>query len=220
LSFVLIIFWYNNCAFVIKNIKMNNRILITGIISSILLIQLNGNAQVDQSVSTEDSVVNTIKVQSKEDANLVFDFVDKMPEFPGGQVEMIKFLSKNINYPTVALEQGVQGSIYVQFVIWKDGSVREVKVLRGVDSPLSNEAIRVIKMMPNWEPGTQRGIPVNTRYTLPIKFKLDAGNSTHNKEDKISKAKAMLEQGYKINKISKETSLSKLEIKELEDQMK
>ena len=199
---------------------MNNRILITGIISSILLIQLNGNAQVDQSVSTEDSVVNTIKVQSKEDANLVFDFVDKMPEFPGGQVEMIKFLSKNINYPTVALEQGVQGSIYVQFVIWKDGSVREVKVLRGVDSPLSNEAIRVIKMMPNWEPGTQRGIPVNTRYTLPIKFKLDAGNSTHNKEDEISKAKAMLEQGYKINKISKETSLSKLEIKELEDQMK
>ena len=199
---------------------MNNRILITGIISSILLIQLNGNAQVDQSVSTEDSVVNTIKVQSKEDANLVFDFVDKMPEFPGGQVEMIKFLSKNINYPTVALEQGVQGSIYVQFVIWKDGSVREVKVLRGVDSPLSNEAIRVIKMMPNWEPGTQRGIPVNTRYTLPIKFKLDAGNSTHNKEDKISKAKAMLEQGYKINKISKETGLSKLEIKELEDQMK
>ena len=196
---------------------MNNRILITGIISSILLIQLNGNAQVEQSVSTEDSVVNTIKVQSKEDANLVFDFVDKMPEFPGGQVEMIKFLSKNINYPTVALDQGVQGSIYVQFVIWKDGSVREVKVLRGVDSPLSNEAIRVIKMMPNWEPGTQRGIPVNTRYTLPIKFKLDAGNSTHNKEDKISKAKAMLEQGYKINKISKETGLSKLEIKELED---
>jgi len=217
LSFVLIIFWYNNCAFVIKNIKMNNRILITGIISSILLIQLNGNAQVEQSVSTEDSVVNTIKVQSKEDANLVFDFVDKMPEFPGGQVEMIKFLSKNINYPTVALDQGVQGSIYVQFVIWKDGSVREVKVLRGVGSSLDNEAIRVIKMMPNWEPGTQRGIPVNTRYTLPIKFKLDAGNSTHNKEDKISKAKAMLEQGYKINKISKETGLSKLEIKELED---
>lgn len=196
---------------------MNNRILITGIISSILLIQLNGNAQVEQSVSTEDSVVNTIKVQSKEDANLVFDFVDKMPEFPGGQVEMIKFLSKNINYPTVALDQGVQGSIYVQFVIWKDGSVREVKVLRGVGSSLDNEAIRVIKMMPNWEPGTQRGIPVNTRYTLPIKFKLDAGNSTHNKEDKISKAKAMLEQGYKINKISKETGLSKLEIKELED---
>jgi protein TonB len=196
---------------------MNNRILITGIISSILLIQLNGNAQVEQSVSTEDSVVNTIKVQSKEDANLVFDFVDKMPEFPGGQVEMIKFLSKNINYPTVALDQGVQGSIYVQFVIWKDGSVREVKVLRGVGSSLDNEAIRVIKMMPNWEPGTQRGIPVNTRYTLPIKFKLDAGNSTPNNEDKISKAKAMLEQGYKINKISKETGLSKLEIKELED---
>ena len=199
---------------------MNNRILITGILSSILLIQLNGNAQVEQSVSTEDSVVNTIKVQSKEDANLVFDFVDKMPEFPGGQVEMIKFLSKNINYPTVALDQGLQGSIYVQFVIWKDGSVREVKVLRGVGSSLDNEAIRVIKMMPNWEPGTQRGIPVNTRYTLPIKFKLDAGNSTHNKEDKTSKAKAMLEQGYKINKISKETGLSKLEIKELEDQMK
>lgn len=199
---------------------MNNRILITGILSSILLIQLNGNAQVEQSVSTEDSVVNTIKVQSKVDANLVFDFVDKMPEFPGGQVEMIKFLSKNINYPTVALDQGLQGSIYVQFVIWKDGSVREVKVLRGVGSSLDNEAIRVIKMMPNWEPGTQRGIPVNTRYTLPIKFKLDAGNSTHNKEDKTSKAKAMLEQGYKINKISKETGLSKLEIKELEDQMK
>ncbi|GEM_PF-3729613 len=197
---------------------MNNRILITVIF--ILLIEINGNAQVDQSVPNEDSVVNTIKVKSKEDTNLVFDVVEKMPEFPGGQVEMMNFLSKNINYPSVALEQGMQGRVYVQFVIWKDGSVRDVKVLRGVGSPLDNEAIRVIKMMPNWEPGIQRGVPVNSRYTLPIKFKLDAGNSTHNKEDKISKAKAMLEKGYKINKISKETGLSKLEIKEMEDQMK
>jgi len=199
---------------------MNKRILITGMLSSILLIQLNGNSQVEKSVSTEDSVVNTIKVKSKEDSNVVFDVVEKMPEFPGGQVAMIDFLSKNINYPLAALEQGVQGRVYVQFVIWKDGSVRDVEVIRGVCQSLDNEAIRVIKMMPNWGPGIQRGVAVNARYTLPIKFKLDAGNSTHNKEDKISKAKAMIEQGYKSNKISKETGLSKLEIKELEDQMK
>ena len=148
---------------------MNNRILI--IVIFILLIEINGNAQADQSVPNEDSVVNTIKVKSKEDTNLVFDVVEKMPEFPGGQVEMMKFLSKNINYPSVALEQGMQGRVYVQFVIWKDGSVREVKVLRGVGSPLDNEAIRVIKMMPNWGPGIQRGVAINARYTLPIKFK-------------------------------------------------
>ena len=84
----------------------------------------------------------------------------------------MKFLSKNINYPSISQENGVQGRVIVQFVVNTDGSIVEPVVMRGVDPYLDKEALRVIKMMPKWSPGKQRGKPVRVKYTVPVMFRL------------------------------------------------
>lgn len=100
----------------------------------------------------------------------VFVVVEDMPSFPGGNVQ--KWIAKNVRYPVLAMENGIQGKVYIQFVIEKDGSVANVKVVRGVDASLDKEAVRVIKSMPKWKPGKQRNKPVRVSYTLPINFQL------------------------------------------------
>ena len=95
-----------------------------------------------------------------------------MPEFPGGMGECMKWLGKNIKYPTIAQENGVQGRVIVQFVVTKEGNIEEPVVANGVDPYLDAEALRVIKAMPKWKPGKQRGKEVNVKYTLPIHFRL------------------------------------------------
>ncbi len=105
----------------------------------------------------------------------VFVVVENMPSFPGGNVQ--KWISKNVKYPVLAMENGIQGKVFVQFVIERDGSITDVKVVRGVDSsldkePLAKEAIRVVKAMPKWTPGKQRGKAVRVSFTLPINFQL------------------------------------------------
>lgn len=102
----------------------------------------------------------------------VFDVVEEQPEFPGGVQKLYEFIGKNIQYPPMARESGVQGKVYVQFVVGKDGKIREAKVLRGIGSGCDEEALRVVKMMPSWTPGKQRGKAVSVRYNLPIVFKL------------------------------------------------
>ncbi|MDF1673998.1 MAG: energy transducer TonB [Vicingaceae bacterium] len=103
----------------------------------------------------------------------VFDgFVETMPDFPGGEQAMMKFIIKNIEYPTIAQENGISGKVFIRFVVDKDGSITDVKTVRGISSELDNEAIRVIKMMPKWTPGTQLGKPVRVMFTLPINFTL------------------------------------------------
>lgn len=103
----------------------------------------------------------------------VYEVVEKMPEFPdGGMSGLMKFLSANIHYPEAAHKAGTQGRVTVQFVVGKDGSINNVKVIRGVDPALDTEAIRVISSMPKWKPGTQKGEPVNVRYTVPVMFRL------------------------------------------------
>ena len=104
---------------------------------------------------------------------LIFRHVEQMPEFPGGEAALMKFLNDNIRYPVAALKNGIQGRVMVQFVVKKDGSVGDVTVLRGVDSALDQEAIRVCKTLPKFTPGTQNGIPVNVWFTLPITFRLE-----------------------------------------------
>ena len=84
----------------------------------------------------------------------------------------MQFLSKNIKYPTIAQENGVQGRVICQFVVNRDGSIVDVKVIRGVDAYLDKEAVRVIQSMPKWKPGKQRGKAVRVRYTLPVMFRL------------------------------------------------
>lgn len=103
----------------------------------------------------------------------VYEVVENMPEFPdGGMPGLMKYLSANIRYPEAAHKAGTQGRVTVQFVVGKDGSIGNVSILRGVDPALDAEAIRVISGMPKWKPGTQKGEPVNVKYTVPVMFRL------------------------------------------------
>ena len=105
-------------------------------------------------------------------SNKVFDVVEEMPSFPGGQAALMSFLSSNIKYPVVAQENGVQGRVIVGFVVERDGSITDVKVMRSVDPSLDREAQRVVKTMPRWKPGKQNGSAVRVKYTVPVVFRL------------------------------------------------
>ena len=102
----------------------------------------------------------------------IFQVVEEMPEFPGGMAECMKWLSKNIKYPTISQENGVQGRVIIQFVVNRDGSIVDATVARGVDPYLDKEALRVVGLMPKWKPGKQRGKEVRVKYTLPVMFRL------------------------------------------------
>ncbi len=117
--------------------------------------------------------VTSAPIQEEED-QVVFQVVEKMPAFPGGDAALFKFLGDNVKYPVIAQENGVQGRVICQFVVNKDGSIVDVEVVRSVDPSLDKEAIRVIKSMPKWSPGQQRGKPVRVKYTLPVNFKLQS----------------------------------------------
>ena len=103
----------------------------------------------------------------------IFVVVESMPEFPGGQQEMMKYIAETIKYPVIAQENGIQGRVICQFVIEKDGRVTDIQVVRSSgDASLDKEAERVIKTMPKWKPGKQRGKPVRVKYTIPVSFRL------------------------------------------------
>lgn len=105
-------------------------------------------------------------------SNKVFDVVEEMPHFPGGPAALQAFLSSNTKYPVVAQENGVQGRVTVSFVVERDGSITDVKVVRSVDPSLDREATRVVKSMPRWSPGKQNGSAVRVKYTVPVVFRL------------------------------------------------
>ena len=102
----------------------------------------------------------------------VFDVVEEMPQFPGGQAALLEYLAKNIKYPVVAEENGVQGRVIVTFVVERDGSITDVRVVKSVDPSLDKEAARVVKSMPKWQPGKQNGSAVRVKYTVPVQFRL------------------------------------------------
>lgn len=102
----------------------------------------------------------------------VFTSVEQMPQFPGGEGELLKWISTHIKYPAIAMENNVQGKVVVQFVVTRDGSIGEVKIARGKDPDLDKEAMRVVKTLPKFIPGKMNGQAVNVWYTLPINFKL------------------------------------------------
>lgn len=108
----------------------------------------------------------------KEEDTKVFDVVEQMPSFPGGQAALMQWLASNMSYPVIAAENGVQGRVIVQFVVEKDGSVSDVQVVKSVDPSLDKEATRVVKAMPKWIPGRQNGAAVRVKYTVPVTFKL------------------------------------------------
>ena len=106
------------------------------------------------------------------DEEEIFQVVEEMPEFPGGMEKLLEYLSRNIKYPTIAQEQGIQGRSVIEFVVNKDGSIVDPKVVRSLHPKCDEEAMRVIKAMPKWKPGKQRGKPVRVKYTVPVQFKL------------------------------------------------
>lgn len=108
----------------------------------------------------------------KEEETKVFDVVEQMPSFPGGPSALMQFLSSNIKYPVVAEENGVQGRVVCTFVVEKDGSITDVRVIKSVDPSLDKEAMRVVKSMPRWIPGKQNGSAVRVKYTVPVTFRL------------------------------------------------
>ena len=134
-----------------------------------LKVYLQGEGQVGK----DEVVVVGYGAMEASDANPVFQVVEVMPEFPGGMAECLKFLGKNIKYPVQSQQAGVQGKVIVQFVVEKDGSVSNPKVVRSIDPDLDGEAVRVISIMPKWKPGMQKGQAVRVKYTVPVTFRLD-----------------------------------------------
>lgn len=106
------------------------------------------------------------------DINKVYDVVEEMPQFPGGPSALFEFISRNMQYPVVAEENGVQGRVICTYVIESDGSISDIKVVKSVDPSLDKEAVRVVSYMPKWIPGKQKGIPVRVKYTVPVTFRL------------------------------------------------
>ena len=131
---------------------------------------VKGNDEAEGEVLKAKEVV--VDEKPKEEETKVFDVVEQMPSFPGGDAELMKFLSTHIKYPVVAEENGIQGRVIATFVVERDGSISDVKVIKSVDPSLDKEAIRVLKSMPKWIPGKQNGSAVRVKYTVPVTFKL------------------------------------------------
>ena len=113
----------------------------------------------------------TSMAQTKKN-NMVYDVVEVMPQFPGGQTAMLKYIMENIKYPKQIMEEGIQGRVTVRFIVEKDGSISDVKPILSVHPLLNKEAVRVVKSMPKWSPGKHNGKPVRVRFNLPVMFKL------------------------------------------------
>ena len=129
---------------------------------------------VAQSDKTEVKTA-AISTQQEPQEEEVYTVVEKMPAFPGGDKARFKFMQENIKYPEEARKNGISGTVFISFIVEKDGKITNVKLLRGVNELLDNEALRVVKMMPAYEPGIQRGKPVRVQFNMPIQFNLDTG---------------------------------------------
>ena len=149
-------------------------------ISSVKVNDLASIVKAEEAKSVENSsgqmVLNTDSVSPVKE-KVIFQVVEKAPEFPGGMEECMKFLGNSIKYPIVAQENGIQGTVIVSFVVTDEGDIQNPVIVKGVDPLLDAEALRVIKMMPKWKPGMQRGKAVNVKYTLPVSFRLSSSEN-------------------------------------------
>lgn len=123
-------------------------------------------------ISTTFAVAQEVDTTAVEKEDLPFQMLDVEPQFPGGTEAMMEFISNNTKYPAIARDQGIQGRVFVTFVVEKDGSISNVEIIRGVHASLDKEAIRVMKSMPKWKPGEQAGKAVRSQMRLPFNFKL------------------------------------------------
>lgn len=137
-------------------------------------VEIEDDLIIEDSESDENDVVEIqeVTVEEEEEEPLPFFILEDKPEFPGGEEALQKWIAQNTKYPEIAKDMGISGKVFVGFVIDKQGKVTNVKILRGVDPYLDAEALRVVKSMPDWKPGKQRGKPVPVSYQIPIKFTL------------------------------------------------
>jgi len=169
----------------IKNTIIQNRMPAPKpvVAPTIRIVDKNASVTEDLTIDTEikpDDIqpeyVAPAQIQLEDEKSVVeeapFVIVEKMPEFPGGIDAMQEFLAKNIEFPTAATEIGIRGTVYLYFVVEKDGSITHIKTLRGIGGGCDEEAERVISKMPKWNPGNQRGKPVRVSFNIPVIFKL------------------------------------------------
>ncbi|MCM1168721.1 MAG: TonB family protein [Bacteroides sp.] len=131
------------------------------------------NAESNENTVVEDYVAPSVVEEDEVAEEEIFQIVEEMPGPAGGTQALYEYLSKNIRYPIAALESGIQGRVYINFVVEKDGSITDVKVMRGIGGGCDEEAVRVVKAMPKWNPGKQRGRPVRVLYSIPVIFNLN-----------------------------------------------
>ena len=132
------------------------------------IIEMEG--RVEFNVSTNESYV--FEPEEDEDRPGVYVVVEQMPEFPGGDKELYQFIADNLKYPAEAKEKGIKGRVFVNFIVEPDGSVSDIRVLRGIGGGCDEEAVRVVESMPKFKPGIQNGEAVRVSYTVPVNFKL------------------------------------------------
>ena len=138
-------------------------------------VEIEDEIEIDVEADEETIVEEYIPIddEDEEEETQIFTVVESMPGFPGGDGARMKYLASNIKYPTLARESGIQGRVFVTFVVETDGRVTDVKILRGIGGGCDEEAVRVIKNMPKWNPGKQRGKSVRVQFNMPILFKLN-----------------------------------------------
>jgi len=132
-------------------------------------VEIEDEIEIEDTESDEDEEIEIIE----EDDDEFFMVVENMPIFPGGDLGLMKYIQKNVKYPAIAKEYNITGKVYVSFIVDKSGSVTNVKIVRGVDKNLDAEAVRVVKSLPKYKPGKQRGKSVRVMFTIPINFTLN-----------------------------------------------
>jgi periplasmic protein TonB len=134
------------------------------------IVEIVDEAKIETTES--DEMVAVIEIEEESDEEF-FMVVENMPEFPGGDAGLMKYIQKNVKYPPIAKEYNITGKVYVSFIVDKSGSVTDVKIAKGVDKSLDAEAVRVVKSLPKYKPGKQRGKAVRVMFTIPINFTLN-----------------------------------------------
>jgi protein TonB len=136
-------------------------------------VEIEEELEIEDTEADEETIIDVeMVIVEEEEEETVFVVVEEMPEFPGGELALRKYIAQSIEYPIVAQESGLEGKVYINFVVDKNGKVTNAKILRGIHPSLDQEALRVINNLPKWKPGRQRGQAVNVSYTVPINFVL------------------------------------------------
>jgi len=175
-----------------------------------MLLLLNSTFQTKAEPVSEMNVVQQNPVASK-DKPQIFNHVEVMPRYPGGDAALLKFLQENINYPKESQEKGIQGRVVVRYIVTSDGSIENVEVVKSLDSLCDKEAVRVVKAMPKWIPGKQNGTPVSVYYTLPIVFKLQATDGQATTSPQSSKERATIQFTPPKNKTSQSNNTTNVQ---------